>query len=67
MQIEMIPIGVIHSPYRQPGDVPWPSSMARADTSVLELFKEYVQGAADIRAGDMAYVLFHFDRSKITI
>lgn len=64
MRIEMIPIGVIHSPYRQPKDVPWPSSMARADESELELFEEYVLGAADIRPGSMAYVLFYFDRSK---
>lgn len=60
--IKLIPIGIIHSPYKKPSDIhPLKSRFTRG---TIEVFPEYAKGLADIEGFSHIYVLWHFHLSE---
>jgi tRNA-Thr(GGU) m(6)t(6)A37 methyltransferase TsaA len=70
MAIEVKPIGVIHSPYRRPEDIPRPEKYdpQRHDATqgAIEIFPEYEEGLKDIEGFSHLIVLFSFHKSHKT-
>lgn len=56
-KIELVPIGIIHSPYQSPGDAPHQGRFS--DNQVeLEIYPDYVQGLKDIEKSSHLIVLY---------
>ncbi|MBC7253784.1 MAG: tRNA (N6-threonylcarbamoyladenosine(37)-N6)-methyltransferase TrmO [Actinobacteria bacterium] len=53
----LIPIGVIHSPYREMDQTPFQGRMSPAE-SVVEVFQEYSDGLKDVEAASHLYILY---------
>jgi len=70
MVIEVKPIGVIHSPYRRPVDIPRPKKYDPhrhdATRGEIEVFPEYEEGLKDIEGFSHLIVLFSFHKSDKT-
>jgi tRNA (adenine37-N6)-methyltransferase len=60
--LELVPIGVIHSPYRVKGDAPHQGRLSAA-VSEIEIFPEYANGLRDIAARPHLIVLYWLDRA----
>jgi formylmethanofuran dehydrogenase subunit E len=67
MEIKLKPIGVIHSPYKHPADIPKPKEYDshRFDTTQgeIEVFVDYQEGLNDIDGFSHLIVLFAFHKS----
>ena len=61
--VTMHPIGYIRSPYAEPDDTPPWGSESEAE-AVLELDTRFLEGAADIRAGEKYMVIFCFHKAS---
>lgn len=61
--MELKPIGVIHSPYREPGAAPRQGRFAEA-TAELEIYPEYQAGLKDIETATHLIVLYWGHLSK---
>ena len=59
---EMVPIGVIHSPYREKGDAPHQGRFSPTK-SEIEIFPEYSEGLKNIAARPHLIVLYWLDRA----
>jgi tRNA (Thr-GGU) A37 N-methylase len=46
--MELKPIGIIHTPYRTPGDAPF-QGRSSSETCEIEIFKEYEAGLASLQ------------------
>ncbi len=67
-QIKIQPIGVIHSPYRVPKDIPIQGRFKDNVEAWVELKDEYVKGLKDLEKFSHAILLFHFHKSdKVNI
>jgi len=70
MEIHFKPIGIIHSPYRRPEDIPRPEKYDPhrhdATQGTIELFPEYEEGLKDIEGFSHLIVLFAFHKSDKT-
>lgn len=60
--MEFKAIGVIHSPYIEPGDAPFQGRLA-AETAQIEIFPEYLAGLKDIDQVSHLIVLYWCDRA----
>ena len=60
--MELVPIGVIHSPYRVRGDAPHQGRLSPT-TSEIEIFPEFVDGLKDIVERPHLIVLYWLDRA----
>ena len=58
----MTPIGVVHSPYRDPGEVPQGLGARHDAEGTLEIRPDLEAGLADIEGFSHLYVLWVFDR-----
>jgi tRNA (adenine37-N6)-methyltransferase len=58
-------IGVIHSPYRNPSDVPRPADISAESRGQMEIFDEYTEGLADLEGFSHIEIIFSFHLSKI--
>lgn len=67
MKIKLKPIGIIHSPYKQPADIPKPKGYDphRYDKvqGEIEVFPDYQEGLKDIDGFSHLIVLFAFHKS----
>jgi tRNA-Thr(GGU) m(6)t(6)A37 methyltransferase TsaA len=54
------PIGVIHSPFKVPRDVPIQSAAAKNVTGSVEVFPEYTDGLTDIQGFLHLILIYHF-------
>ena len=45
--MELIPIGIIHAPYKTAGDAPF-QGRSSSETCEIEIFKEYEAGLKDV-------------------
>ena len=54
------PIGVIHSPFKEPKGTPIQSSSARGIKGEIEIFPEYVDGLLDIDGFSHIILIYHF-------
>jgi len=69
MDIQLKPIGIIHSPYRRPEDIPrqreYDPQAFEAVEGELEIFEEFHEGLKDIEGFSHLIVLFAFHDSKV--
>ena len=59
---ELVPIGVIHSPYLRKGDAPRQGRLSPT-TSEIEIFPEFGQGLKDVAELPHLIILYWFDRA----
>lgn len=63
-EITYKPIGVVHSPFKEPAGTPIQSVSAMDKTAEIEVFKEYEKGLADIEGFSHIIVIFHCHLAK---
>jgi tRNA-Thr(GGU) m(6)t(6)A37 methyltransferase TsaA len=59
MKFEIKPIGIIHTPFKKPGDAPIQASRSK-ETGTVEVFKEYLDGLDDIEGFSHIFLLYRF-------
>lgn len=64
MRIEYTPIGIIHSPYTKPENMPIQPAGAAGVEGTVEVFEEYREGLADLDGFSHIIVLYHFHLSQ---
>jgi len=63
MKIELTPIGIIHSPFRNPAGSPIQPTGAKRVNGSIQIFEEYRTGLRDLEGFSHIYLLYHFHRS----
>lgn len=63
-QIIMHPIGIIHSPYREPKDIPIQGIFNDKVEAFIELNEEFVPGLKDLEDFSHCILIYHFHESK---
>jgi tRNA-Thr(GGU) m(6)t(6)A37 methyltransferase TsaA len=58
------PIGVIHSPFKEPRGAPIQSARAGDIEGTVEIFPEYSEGLADLEGFSYIILIYHFHLSK---
>lgn len=61
--LELKPIGIIHSPYKERGGAPY-QGYKSGEVSQLEIFKEFEEGLQDIEGFSHIIVIYWFHRSQ---
>jgi len=61
--LELQPIGIIHSPYKDRGEAPYQGQKSR-EISRIELFKEFEAGLQDIEEFSHLIVIYWFHKSQ---
>jgi tRNA-Thr(GGU) m(6)t(6)A37 methyltransferase TsaA len=61
--LELTPIGIIHSPYKNMGDVPHQGYKGE-EISQIEVFKEFEEGLKDIEGFSHIIVIYWFHNSQ---
>lgn len=61
--MELVSIGVIHSPYQVKGDAPHQGRLSPA-TSEIEIFPEYAEGLKDIVERPHLIIMYWLDRAE---
>ena len=59
-----MPIGVIHSPFKEPKGTPIQSAGAEDVEGTVEVFPEYADGLKDIEGFSHLFLLYHFHLSE---
>jgi tRNA-Thr(GGU) m(6)t(6)A37 methyltransferase TsaA len=63
MKIEYESIGVIHSPFKEPGGAPIQPSRAKNAASTVEVFQEFVEGLSDLDGFSHIILLCHLHKT----
>jgi tRNA-Thr(GGU) m(6)t(6)A37 methyltransferase TsaA len=63
-EIKYKPIGVIHSPFKEPKGTPIQPAGAKGTKGTVEIFSEYAEGLRDIGGFSHIILLYHFHLSK---
>lgn len=63
-KIEIKPIGIIHTLYKEPKGIPIQGKFEKGVTGRIELFPEYQQGLKDLEGFSHIILVYYFDRSK---
>jgi len=63
-EIKYRPIGVIHSPFKEPKGTPIQPAGAKGINGTVEIFPEYTEGLKDIEGFSHIILLYHFHLSK---
>lgn len=58
------PIGIVHSPYKQPEGTPIQPVVAIGVCATIEILPEYAEGLKDLEGFSHIYVLFHLHLAK---
>ncbi len=58
------PIGIIHSPYKEPKDTPIQPHYGKGIKGTIEIFDEYREGLLDLDGFSHITLLFYFHRSE---
>ncbi|MFZ2098649.1 MAG: hypothetical protein WAV05_18610 [Anaerolineales bacterium] len=61
--MELTPISVIHSPYKERKDAPRQGRLSD-NKMILEIFLDFTQGLKDITRASHIFVLYWSDRAK---
>ena len=61
---KVTPIGVIHSPFREPKEVPIQSSAARDIEGRVEVYQDYITGLEDLDGFSHIILIYYFHLSK---
>ena len=62
--VEFKPIGIIHSPFKNPSEVPRQSAQARDVKAQIEIFDEYFDGLTDLNGFSHIVIIFHLHLAK---
>jgi tRNA-Thr(GGU) m(6)t(6)A37 methyltransferase TsaA len=63
-EIKYKPIGIIHSPFKEPQGTPIQPAGAKGTNGTVEIFLEYAEGLKDIEGFSHIILLYHFHLSK---
>lgn len=63
-EMKYSPIGVVHSPHRQPSGTPIQPAAAEDVRGAVEIFPEYVEGLKDVEGFSHIILLYHFHLSR---
>ena len=63
-EITFIPIGIIHSPFKEPIGMPIQPAGAKGIKGTIEIFKEFKEGLKDLDGFSHIVLLFHFHLSQ---
>lgn len=63
MKITYRPIGIIHSPFKEPKGTPIQPKAAKGREGIIELFPEYQKGLKDIEGFSHIILIYHFHLS----
>jgi len=63
-EITYTPIGIIHSPFKEPRGTPIQPPGARGIPGSVELFPEYVEGLKDLDGFSHIILIYHFHLAK---
>lgn len=63
-QITLKPIGVIHTPYKEPKGMPIQGGFEKNVAGQIEIFPEYQEGLKDIEGFSHLILIYYFDRAK---
>lgn len=63
-QITYKPIGVIHSPFKEPKNVPIQAVESKNTKGTIEIYPEYIEGLNDLAGFSHIILLYHFNRVK---
>jgi tRNA-Thr(GGU) m(6)t(6)A37 methyltransferase TsaA len=63
-QVTYTPIGIVHSPFKEPEGTPIQPPGARGVAGSVELFPEYVEGLKDLAGFSHIILIYHFHRAK---
>ena len=64
MTIELKPIGVIHSPFKDPENMPIQPAAARGVIGSVEIMPEYTEGLDDLNGFSHIYLIYLFHLSQ---
>jgi tRNA (adenine37-N6)-methyltransferase len=64
MKIELNPIGIIHSPFKEAAGTPIQPAFAKSTQGVVELFNKYAAGLKDLDGFERIWLIYWFDRVK---
>ena len=62
--ISFTPIGIVHSPFKEPKGTPIQPVAAKGIEGSVEVFNEYLEGLADLEGFSHVILLYHFHLSK---
>ena len=63
-KIEYTPIGVIHSPFKEPKGVPIQPITAKNTEGTVEVYPEYIEGLQDLEGFSHIILIYHLHLSK---
>ena len=63
-EIKLKPIGIIHTPYKEPKGIPIQGGFEKDATGQIEIFPEYQQGLKDIEGFSHLILIYYFDRAR---
>ena len=66
-EIQYKPIGVIHSPFKEPEGTPIQPAGAKGINGTVEIFPEYAEGLKDIEGFSHIILIYHFHLSRVTL
>jgi tRNA-Thr(GGU) m(6)t(6)A37 methyltransferase TsaA len=64
MKMNLVPIGVIHSPHQRADRTPIQAALARGVRGTVEVFPEYAGGLRDLDGFERIWLVYWFDRAK---
>jgi tRNA-Thr(GGU) m(6)t(6)A37 methyltransferase TsaA len=62
--MNLIPIGIIHSPHQRADGTPIQAALAAGVKGTVEIFPEYVEGLRDLDGFERVWLVYWFDRAK---
>jgi tRNA-Thr(GGU) m(6)t(6)A37 methyltransferase TsaA len=63
MDLELHPIGIVHSPFKQSVGTPIQASIAQGAIGAVEVFPAFAEGLKDLEGFDRTWLLYWFDRA----
>lgn len=63
-EIKYKPIGIIHSPFKEPYGTPIQPTSAQNVEGIVEIFPEYVEGLKDLEGFSHIILIYHFHLVK---
>ena len=63
-EIKLKPIGIVHTPYKEPKGMPIQGRFEKDIVGQVEIFPEYQQGLKDIEGFSHLILIYYFDRAK---
>jgi len=63
-EIKLKPIGIIHTPYKEPKGIPIQGKFEKIVKGTIEIFPEYQEGLKDIEGFSHLILIYYFNWSK---